>query len=109
MGNNEFFYKGFYSETLTPDLQKKLQSDAAKVILVDCDLYSSTVLVLRFVKPMIQKGTLILFDDWNCFEADNTKGERKATGEFLKDNPEIQLEENFSFGWHGQAFKVIQI
>lgn len=107
--DNTFFYKGFYNESLTHDLQQELKNYLAKVVLIDCDLYSSTVPVLAFIKPMLQRGTLILFDDWNCFNADDTKGERKATREFLRDNSEIKLEESFSFGWHGQAFKVISV
>lgn len=104
--DNTFFYKGFYEETLTHDLQDQLKNYLAKVILIDCDLYSSTVPVLTFIKPMLQKGTLILFDDWNCFGADDNKGERRAAREFLRDNGEIVLEKSFAFGWHGQAFKV---
>lgn len=109
LGDTEFFYKGFYNETLTHELQQKLKNDLAKVILVDCDLYSSTVPVLTFIKPMLQKGTLILFDDWNCFESDDNKGERRAVREFLKENGKIQFEESFTFGWHGKTFRVTQI
>jgi len=58
---------------------------------------------------MLQKGTLILFDDWNCFDAEDNKGERRATKEFLRDNGKILLEESFRFGWHGQAFKVARV
>jgi len=104
--DNTFFYKGFYEKTLTHDLQDQLKSYSAKVVLIDCDLYSSTVPVLIFIKPMLQKGTLLLFDDWNCFDADDNKGQRRAVREFLRDNNKIVLEKSFAFGWHGQAFKI---
>ncbi len=27
-----------------------------------------------------------MFDDWNCFDKDNDKGQRRAMGELLNDN-----------------------
>lgn len=60
---------------------------------MDCDLYLSTVPVLEFVKDLLQKGTVIIFDDWNCFWADPDKGERRAWREFCERYPELGFEE----------------
>jgi len=85
--------KGFYDQSLTPELQRKLLPRKAAVIYVDCDLYKSTVPVLHFIRPFLQRGTVVVFDDWNCFHADPRRGERRAWSEFLEANPKLQFEE----------------
>lgn len=65
---------GFYDASLTKDLAEKLLPKKAAVIYIDCDLYVSTVSVLRWISPFLQVGTVIVFDDWNCFNADSNRG-----------------------------------
>jgi hypothetical protein len=85
--------KGFYDQTLTGKLREQLGEKKAAVVYVDCDLYQSTVPVLEFVKDFLQRGTVIVFDDWNCFWADPEKGERRAWSEFCARYPELRFEE----------------
>jgi O-methyltransferase len=85
--------KGFYNESLTPALRNKLSPQKAAVVYIDCDLYSSTACALNFSKDFLQKGTVLVFDDWFCFYGDPTKGERRAFAEFRERNPELQFEE----------------
>ncbi len=84
---------GFYDSSLTPELQKKLLPTKAAVIYIDCDLYKSTIPVLDFIKDFLQKGTIIVFDDWNCFCGDPSKGERRAFREFKEKNPHLIFED----------------
>ena len=95
--------KGFYDESLTDELRDHLLPTKAATIYVDCDLYKSTVPVLRFVKAFLQVGTVIVFDDWNCFHARPDMGERRAWQEFLEANPELHFEELVSTA-EGKAF-----
>lgn len=83
--------KGFFQDTLTPALQAELLPRKAAVIYVDCDLYKSTIPVLAFIKPFLQVGTIIVFDDWNCFCGDDERGERRAWREFREANPELRF------------------
>lgn len=85
--------KGFYNQTLTPELSKKLQPRKAAVVYVDCDLYVSTVDVLNFAKDFFQRGTILVFDDWFCFHGDPEKGERLAFREFCEANPNMIFED----------------
>lgn len=87
---------GFYDDTLTDKLAASLLPRKATIIYVDCDLYKSTVPVLRFIRPFLQPGTLIAFDDWNCFCADPDKGQRRAWREFSQQAPEMQFESFYS-------------
>ena len=43
--------------------------------MIDCDLKEPTTLALNFVRNILQKGTIILFDDYIFFKGDQTKGE----------------------------------
>ena len=85
--------KGFYDYSLTDELKKRLLPKKAAVIYIDCDLYTSTVPVLDFIKDFLQKGTIIVFDDWNCFYGDPNRGEKKAFVEFLQRNPSLHFED----------------
>lgn len=85
--------KGFYENSLTPELKKQLAGKKAAVVYVDCDLYASTIPVLNFAKDFLQVGTIIVFDDWFCFHGDPDRGERKAFREFREANPSLHFEE----------------
>jgi hypothetical protein len=95
--------RGFYEDSLTSDLFTHLATRKAAVVFVDCDLYKSTVPVLRFIVPFLQKGTVIVFDDWNCYFGDPVLGERRAWAEFTAAHPELRFEPFVATG-EGQAF-----
>ncbi len=84
--------KGFYDATLTSALRDRLLPAKAAAIYIDCDLYRSTIPVLEFIVPFLQKGTVIVFDDWNCYHADPERGERRAWAEFILAHPTLRFE-----------------
>ncbi len=94
---------GFYDTSLTKALALKLLPKKAAVIYIDCDLYASTVSVLQWIPPFLQVGTVIVFDDWNCFSADPQRGERRAWREFLVKYADLKFEKFVSTA-EGQAF-----
>jgi hypothetical protein len=75
----------------------------AEVVVIDCDLYVSTVPVLRFIKDRLQPGTVVLFDDWNGWSFSDEMGERRAFHEFLAENPEWTAEPLFDRRHEGGA------
>lgn len=81
-------YRGYYHDVLQTPLRCK-----AAIVHLDCDLYSSTREVLDALirDRVLQDGTLLVFDDWNCNRANPNYGQRRAFGEFLK-----QLESRWS-------------
>lgn len=85
--------RGFYDVSLNSDLARSLGPKKAAVIYIDCDLYVSTVPILEFVVEFLQPGTIIVFDDWNCFLGDPEKGERLAWSEFRARHPELRFEQ----------------
>jgi len=90
--------EGFYENSLTKELIAKLSPKKASVIYIDCDLYTSTVSVLNFVVNFLQPGTILFFDDWNCFYGDSDRGQKKAFHEFKLRNPHLVFEEFVSDG-----------
>lgn len=98
--------KGFYDQSLTPALQARLLPTRAAVIYVDCDLYKSTVPVLDFIVPFLQTGTIIVFDDWNCFYGNPDQGERRAWREFTEGNTHLRFEPFVATG-EAQSFLCV--
>lgn len=90
--------ESFYSKLSASDLCNK-----AAVIHIDSDLYQSAIEALRLCKNMIQQGTVVMFDDYNCFSASNNQGERKAMKEFSEETG-IIFEPWFAYRNAGQVF-----
>jgi hypothetical protein len=99
--------RGFYDKTLTPALAGELGPTKATVIYIDCDLYASTVPVLEFVRPFLRVGTIIVFDDWYCFNGDPQKGEQRAWKEFLARHPGLRFADFVQTG-EAKAFICVQ-
>ena len=106
-GSNVQLFQGTFDKFLQGPQSIEIEKlQPAAIINIDCDLYASTVTALEIVKPKIQQGTIIMFDDYNCFDASNEKGERRALIEFLATNTHIEVEKLFSYAFVGQAFIV---
>jgi O-methyltransferase len=92
---------GGFADTLTPMTAHR----PAALIHVDCDLYESTKIVFDRMLDfgMVQDGTVLVFDDFNCARANPEFGERRAMHEAFDDNPRFSCEPWFPYGWHGQV------
>ena len=98
--------EGFYSDSLTEQLREEHEFNKASVILMDCDLYSSTIEALTWVTPYIQNNTIILFDDWFSYGESDELGQQKAMQDFLEANPNFKSTELWNFSKNGKAFKL---
>jgi hypothetical protein len=102
--DNDHVVQGFYSDSLTQELQSRMPK--AGVVHIDVDLYSSTVDVLKFIKPLMVVGTVLIFDDWYCFAPGANKGEVRAVKEFCEVNPAFAIEKWKTYSTFGQSFFV---
>ena len=100
--------KGFFQDTLKKN-PENYDIKKARVIMIDCDLKSATLLALNFSKDILQKGTIILFDDYIFYKGDQSKGEYAALEEFKKQNPQIKFREAFEYGYGSKAFIVSEV
>ena len=80
--NNIFLIKGYYSQSLKKELFTHYKLEKASVIHIDCDLYISTKEVLNFIEPLLQNGTILIFDDWGSFGNNDSLGQKRAFQEF---------------------------
>lgn len=73
---------------------------------IDCDLYSSTQTVLRFLGPRLKHGMIVAFDDYFCMAPNQIAGERRALAEFLTVEKRFRFLPYMQFGWHGMSFML---
>lgn len=97
---------GFYDATLTAELPRRLGLGAVALVWIDCVLYESARTVLGFLAPLLQDGTLLMFNDFYRFKGHPDLGERRALGEFLAAHPSVRLTDDARFSSVGQAFIV---
>ncbi len=67
--NRALFVKGIFQDTLNGFLQEHGPSlkGKKKVIHMDADLYSATLFALSQLYPYLQKGDIIMFDEFNVY------------------------------------------
>lgn len=102
-GNALHLYQGLFK-----DSEAKLRTNVQKaaIINIDCDLYESAKDALNISAPLIQIGTVLMFDEYNAFCADNRKGERRAFKEF-QDKSSFKFEPWFPYHFVGQTFLCV--
>lgn len=59
------FIKGLFQDTLQNFLSSFENMGNRKVILMDADMYTSTLYTLTMIAPYLKKGDIILFDQYN--------------------------------------------
>jgi O-methyltransferase len=58
------FFQGLFQQTLLPFLST-YKKGRRKVVHMDADIYSATLYVLTLITPYLEKGDIILFDEFN--------------------------------------------
>lgn len=95
--------KGFFKDSL-PSVQWN-KDHVIALAYIDVDYYSSTREVLEFIKGKLRHGSVIAFDDWNCYYADPQRGQRLACAEFQKDiEGQAKLEPYLPISFGGMSF-----
>ena len=97
---------GYFEQSLAVFDAARLGGLTASVVHIDVDLHESCRQVLEWVTPHLHQGTILMFDDWNMFDASWAHGERAATRDWLAANPHVNLESYARYGFHGEAFIV---
>ena len=100
--------KGWFRDTLTPQFASRHNITKASVIMIDCDIYSSTREALAFCEPLIADQAVILFDDWHAGGdlAARNQGEKRAFSEFLARNPQFRVESLPPYTGNAEVFLV---
>jgi Macrocin-O-methyltransferase (TylF) len=85
--------EGYFQDSLTEELARRVGN--VSVASLDADLYSSTLCALRWLTPLLQTGSLLLFDEFlgenesekRAFEqwSEETKVATVMVAEFMRD------------------------
>ncbi|WP_374558370.1 class I SAM-dependent methyltransferase [Thermomonas sp.] len=98
---------GDFRESLAePGLRERLGIEAAAVVHIDCDVYEAAKAALDFVAPVLQQGSVLLFDEFHANHASNATGERRALRELLAAHPELEVERWHDYAVEGRSFLV---
>lgn len=82
----------------------------AAVVWIDCDMYASTVPVFTWITPLLQSGTILCFDDWNCFKGSPFRGQKLAFNTWCTEHESEFIFSRFlPFGWHGMSFITMEL
>ncbi len=98
--------RGYYQDSLNPELDRRMKGTAAAIVWIDCDLYVSAKKVLDFLPPYLVDGTVICFDDYYFYRGSPTQGEQRAIREFLVEHPNIHFLPYLDFAPTGKSFLV---
>lgn len=105
-GSEMSVVEGYYKDTIGKvDHSGPLPTNIA-FAYIDCDLFSSTVTVLAFLKLRMKHGMVVAFDDYFCLSATALAGERAAMIEFLTSEDRFDFLPYQAYGWHGMSFVV---
>lgn len=82
--------KGLFEETL----ESRLSSKKFSFVMIDCDIYDSTIQSLDFVFPRLEKNGIIFFQNYSRKNIDDPRwGETRAVNDFFgKKNLTINLK-----------------
>jgi len=95
--------KGDFRKTLKK-FKVSLKSDFPLVFHVDCDIYSSSLVALRFVEEYAQDGSFLLLDDYWCYRGNPKMGQRRAFEEIFNSSSRIIASPYDNFRGFGRAF-----
>lgn len=84
---------GWFADTCNADTIRRHAMKAAAYVHIDCDLYESTKVVLKFVEPLLVDGTVLIFDDWYSFRGNPGLGEQRAFREWTPTCPHLTFTE----------------
>jgi O-methyltransferase len=98
--------KGFYETSLNDDLHERMAGLHAATVYIDCDLYSSTLQVLQFIKRYLVDGSVICFDEYWGYRGSPNQGEQRAVREFLAENQDLTFIPWLDFAPLGKSFIV---
>lgn len=64
------FYKGIFQDTLNGFIEENSTAlrSTRKLIHMDADLFSATLFALSQLYPVLQKGDIIMFDEFNVYD-----------------------------------------
>ncbi len=98
--------EGWFKQTLTQETRSRLSMHKAGLVMLDCDLFSSSRDALEFVEPLIKESAAIICDDWGSHTGANSLNQKDAFNEFLMKHPDISVRPLPSYRNESKIFLV---
>lgn len=95
---------GLFDKTISKVIPSQISK--AAIIHIDSDLYESCKTVLDSIEPILQQGTMIMFDEWFAFKGDPAQGESRAFREFLEQNTHLEAIEYKQYSHSCKSFII---
>ncbi|MEP6914021.1 MAG: TylF/MycF/NovP-related O-methyltransferase [Acidobacteriota bacterium] len=96
---------GYFEESLASLPPEEAPKDIC-LAYIDCDMFTSTMTVLDFLRPRLKHGMIIAFDDYYCWSATQPSGERQAMRQAFPADGPWELVPYLPYGWHGASFML---
>jgi len=96
--------KGYLEDTVSNVTTREIGIEAVAVVLFDLDLGPATKLALDFVKPALQQGSVLIFDEYFWYRGDTKKGEAAAFARFQEENPQFEFRDFMDYGVGARVF-----
>ncbi|MCC7362643.1 MAG: hypothetical protein IT317_24395 [Anaerolineales bacterium] len=100
---------GYFETTLARQTARDLGIAAVAVALIDCDLGTPAELALNFLRPALQPGSVLIFDDFFAYRGSRTLGVAGAFERFQAHCPDLGFRRLFDYGHGGQGFVVLKV
>lgn len=98
--------KGWFSDTLNGETRKRYSIGRARLIMIDCDIYSSSKQALEFCLSHIADTAAIFLDDWGWMERKGQLGQKEAFEELLELHPTLGVESLPAYRPEARVFLV---
>lgn len=105
LNKNIKLIKGWFKDTLPSWLNKHKYYKHIDLLHIDCDIYSSSKTILDYCKNLINKDTIIVFDELINY-TDFQKHEIKALYEFIE-STQLDFEILYSGGYNLEKVAII--
>lgn len=104
-------YRGYFEDSLTPEVIATFRQEQPILVWVDCDLYTSSRTVLERLLPVLRSGCVVYFDDLDFNFASRFTGQARLIHEInrghLGENVELALDAELSWD-SGRIYRLVR-
>lgn len=100
---------GYVEQTVGGKKPRECGIEKIAIVFIDLDLGSPARVALNFVRPALQPGSILIFDDFFAYCGSLQKGVAGAFEEFRHEYPELQFRHLLHYGYGGAAFMLADI
>ncbi len=100
--------KGYFEETIQAKSACDFGIEKVSVALIDCDLGTPALIAFNFMAPALQKGTVLILDDYFAYKGSQHEGVAGAFQKFQSEHPHLVFRRLFDYGHGGQGFVLAE-